>query len=327
MKSLILGTLFTVAIAYQATAQQSLNLQGQLKNADSKVVYLQKFDNKNFKTVDSAIVKQGKFSFASKIELPELYGITTEPTSTPYYIFLDRNPITVALDPAENFRNTTVSGSKLQDEFNAFKTLKNIEISSYLKENPSSLVSAYLLYRNYAYRLTPEEIESNIKLLSPEIQKSTYVKQLYALIAVWNKVKVGKKAPDFAAKTPEGKTLRLSENYAKYTLVDFWAAWCGPCRKENPNVVAAFEKYKNKGFNIIGVSLDKEATAWKKAIEADHLNWLQVSELSYWKSEIAATYGVRAIPANFLLDEKGIIVAKNLRGEQLHQKLAELLGE
>lgn len=324
-------TLLAIALSpllfMSAKAQEkaALNLSGELKNSERKIVYLQKFENKNFTTVDSAVVNKGQFNFKTKLELPELYGITTDPDNTPYYVFLDKNPINILLDD-QNGRNTLVTGSKLQDEFNAFRSKRDVNINEYLKEKPSSLVSAYILYRNYSYRLTPDEIRENIAILSPDIQNCTYVKELHALLKVLDVVKIGSKAPDFAAKDPQGKEIRLSKNLnAKYTLIDFWAAWCVPCRKENPNIVAAYQKYKNKGFNIIGISLDKTATAWKEAIKADQLDWLQVSELAYWKSDIIKLYGVRAIPSNFLVDNQGNIVAKNLRGEQLHSKLAELL--
>lgn len=328
-KRSLLGIALAPLFVINAHAQEKTNLKlsGELKNADKKIVYLQKFDNKNFVTVDSAVVTNGHFNFKTKIELPELYGLGTDPKNTPYYVFLDKNSINVVLDE-QNGRNTTVTGSALQDEFNVFRSKRDVNISDYLKEKPSSIVSAYILYRNYAYRLTPDQIRENIAILSPDNQKSSYIKELHSLLKVLDVVKVGNKAPDFAAKDPQGKEQRLSKNLsAKYTLIDFWAAWCVPCRKENPNVVAAYQKYKSKGFSVIGVSLDKSADAWKEAIKADHLDWLQVSELVFWKSEIIKLYGVRAIPSNFLVDDKGTIVAKNLRGEQLHAKLAELLGK
>ncbi|WLD25038.1 TlpA disulfide reductase family protein [Flavobacterium dauae] len=148
-------------------------------------------------------------------------------------------------------------------------------------------------------------------------QKENEVKQ--------QQVSIGKKAPDFTANTPDGKPESLHKNLGKVTLVDFWASWCGPCRKENPNVVALYNKYKNKGLKIIGVSLDKDKNAWVNAIKNDELTWLQISNLKFWDDEIAKEYAVDAIPATFLLDANGTIVAKNLRDEELEAKVAELL--
>jgi len=323
--NLIVALMLGIGTA-QAQNVQELKLDGTYVNNTTGMVYLQKFDNKVFTTVDSASVVHGKFKFKTKILLPELYGLSINTSKTPMYIFLDQNPISISLDSTRNYSKTLVKGSVLQDEFNAYRQLRDVNISEYIKAHPSSLVSAYVLYRNFAYRLTPDQINENLALLNPKLNNSSFVQQLKVITEVMNQVAVGKKAPDFSATDPAGKMVKLSDHYQKYTLIDFWASWCAPCRKENPNVVAAFQKYKDRGFAVFGVSLDKSKASWEKAIRDDGLNWLQVSELVYWNSKIAKQYGVRAIPANFLIDANGVIVGKNLRGEKLHEKLEELLG-
>jgi peroxiredoxin len=138
---------------------------------------------------------------------------------------------------------------------------------------------------------------------------------------------VGGTAPDFSQATPEGETLKLSELRGKVVLLDFWASWCGPCRKENPNVVRVYEKYKDQGFEILGISLDSKRDRWLQAIEKDGLGWYHVSDLKGWQNEVAQTYGVHSIPHTILLDQEGRILARNLRGRSLEAKLAELFGQ
>ena len=151
------------------------------------------------------------------------------------------------------------------------------------------------------------------------------VQQTEMMVAKSNALKVGAEAPELILPTPTGKDLALSSLRGKVVLIDFWASWCGPCRKEMPNVKRAYEKFKNKGFEIYGVSLDKDRQDWLDAISKDGLTWPQVSDLKYWQSEAAQTYAVQSIPFTVLIDKEGKIIATELRGAELEKKLAEVL--
>jgi peroxiredoxin len=165
--------------------------------------------------------------------------------------------------------------------------------------------------------------------LTPELRNTRLGKTVDGIFEAAKKTKIGLPAIPFTQNDVNGKPVSLADFRGKYVLIDFWASWCGPCRKENPTVVAAYQQFKDKGFTIIGVSLDQpgKQNDWLKAIADDQLTWTQVSDLKYWDNEVAKLYGIRSIPANYLIDPSGKIIAKGLRGEALSAKLAELLNK
>ena len=170
-----------------------------------------------------------------------------------------------------------------------------------------------------------DELKATRAKISSELAGCPYVKDLDGIIKQLENVQIGKVAPEFSLPDTAGVSVSLSDFRGKYVLLDFWASWCPPCRRENPNVVKAFNEYKDKNFTIVGISLDKDKSKWMKAIADDNLTWTHLSDLKYWDSEIPALYGVRGIPANVLLDPDGVIVAKNITGEDLHKKLKEVI--
>jgi len=157
------------------------------------------------------------------------------------------------------------------------------------------------------------------------VQRTGLGKYINVLLLTKGATDIGGKAPIFIAPTPDGKRLSLNQAMGKVTLIDFWASWCRPCRVENPFVVSLYKKYHDRGFNIVGVSLDKNKRDWINAIKQDSLEWQHVSNLKFWQEPVAKLYGVNAIPQTVLLNAQGIIVAKNLRGKELEKKIIELL--
>lgn len=199
-------------------------------------------------------------------------------------------------------------------------------IKTWLPEMGTSLVALFTA-NNF---LNPDQDLPIIKKLAADFEKvkptPTLAQGFIGQVKRMAGVSVGEVAPDFTLNDPDGKPIKLSSLRGSIVLLDFWASWCGPCRQENPNVVKMYAKYKDKGFSIYGVSLDREEGAWKAAIKKDNLTWHHGSDLKYWNSAVAQTYGVTAIPATYLLDKEGKIIAKNLRGQALEAKLAELLN-
>lgn len=199
----------------------------------------------------------------------------------------------------------------------------------FLDNNNNTLFAAMLISEMVGRQeLTPAEASAYLEKMDAKIASTEIVKDLKTNLEAMKKAEIGNAAPNFSAPTPSGEMLSLKDALGKYTIIDFWASWCRPCRIENPNVVKVYNQYHDKGLNIISVSLDKagQKDKWLQAIQDDKMDWYHVSNLQFWQDPIAQQYSVRSIPATFLLDENGIIIDKNLRGAALEAKIATLLG-
>ena len=290
MKRLVATALVALMLASCQEAPKGYVINGEVIGRTEGKVYLKSFRNKMFFDVDTAELKDVRISN-------------------------DGETITV--------RNSPVNTIFQENAEKVFE--EGYDIDSLITKYPASPAAAFYLYRYFTYQLPLDELKATRAKISSELAGCPYVKDLDGIIKQLENVQIGKVAPEFSLPDTAGVSVSLSDFRGKYVLLDFWASWCPPCRRENPNVVKAFNEYKDKNFTIVGISLDKDKSKWMKAIADDNLAWTHLSDLKYWDSEIPALYGVRGIPANVLLDPDGVIVAKNITGEDLHKKLKEVI--
>ena len=220
----------------------------------------------------------------------------------------------------------TAKGRQIMEEVEKLYESTNTMREDFIKNNPASYVSPFLLSQ-IQYGKEAEELEVLVSKFDPKLDSVASVITIKEQIAKLKLVSIGQVAPDFTQNDVNGNPVSFSSVYSqnKLTLLDFWAAWCGPCRAENPNVVAVYNEFNTKGFTVFGVSLDRDKDAWLKAIADDKLAWAQVSDLAYWQNAAAQTYAIQSIPSSLLIDQTGKIVAKNKRGDELRAFVADYL--
>ena len=326
MKRLVVTALVALTLASCQEAPKGYVINGEVTGRTDGKVYLKSFRNKMFFDVDTAEIKEGKFTFKGEVDQPLLFGLATEDMNYPVQLFVENTNMDVQI--SNDGETITVRNSPVNAIFqeNAEKVFEEgYDIDSLITKHPSSPAAAFYLYRYFTYQLPLDELKATRAKISPELADCPYVKDLDGIIKQLENVQVGKVAPEFALPDTAGVSVSLSDFRGKYVLLDFWASWCPPCRKEMPHLVELYKQYKNKGFEIVGISLDSKPEAWAKGVKDLNITWTQLSDLKGWQNAGAALYGVNSIPHTVLVDKDGTIIAKNLHGQELEDKIKEVL--
>ncbi|MDB5231643.1 MAG: hypothetical protein JWN76_2448 [Chitinophagaceae bacterium] len=341
-------------------AQMEVRLSGKIQGAEHKYIYLRSAAQRTM--IDSVLSSDGSFAFRRPFPNPDLFLINVENVKGGIQVFADNNEVKIS-GTTSGFQDVVITGSRENEIFLRYKqimsgasitaddmakyqtamgvkdsaTMKTIDayynrkteesfnkLIEYIKEHRDSYVWAYFLQNVRGF--DPEFWQrqySLYMLLDDKVKNTENSKRFVARYQKEMSLIEGKPAIPFSQPDPDGHIVSLSDFKGKYVLIDFWASWCGPCRKENPNLVKTYNKFKDKGFEILSISLDQpgKKSDWLKAIKTDQLTWTQVSDLKFWDNEIAKMYGVTSIPSNFLINPNGVIIGKNLRGASLTEKL------
>lgn len=344
-----------------AQEKKGFTITGDLPGYTNPYIYLRQVS----KITDSSKVINGKFTFSGNVSEPTTAGLTNRVDQSISFILENAgfsltgttgNMEEAKLEgggPAQKEKNELelsqvplnaemqALAPRFQELYDKKDTVGLIALSkesevisrklaamefAFINKHPESFQSLFLLWQ-LKEQITIDEVNKIFNGLDPIVRNSAVGKRARKNFDAIVKNSVGQIAPDFAQNDVNGKPIDLSSYRGKYVLVDFWASWCAPCRAENPNLVKTYERYVAKGFDILGVSLDNKAENWKKAIAEDGLRWKHVSDLKGWQNAVSQLYGVKGVPASYLIDPQGMIVAKDLRGDELDRFLAGIFNQ
>ncbi|HAM98043.1 MAG TPA: hypothetical protein DCQ26_05490 [Marinilabiliales bacterium] len=336
-------------------------INGKITGTQPEKVYLKIYKDKKMNVIDSSEVTAGTFKFMGKVDFPDQYFIQFGSTQNQIVLFVENSPIEVVAN-LDSIQATTIKGSKVNDEYEALqeskselnnqmelvyadfkaatdlalkkeleKKLDSLDLVAvglskiYIREHPQSILSPFIINREIVYYLELEELEELVNGLDSSLHEYAHTKNLKQRVDLLRTLQPGMLAPEFAQNDTAGNPVNLSDFKGKYLLIDFWASWCGPCRRANPTVVAVYQKFEAKGFAILGISMDKDREKWLQAIAKDGLVWKQVSTLEGWDNPVGKLYGVNSIPHAILIDPDGKIVKRGLHADELDALLSGLI--
>lgn len=344
--------------------KDAFSITGEIKGLNEGEVLLYNLDESGQKLVDSSQISNGRFSLKGKITFPEMHLLKINGNRAGVPFFLEAGKIHFKAN-ADSLNGATITGSESNDLYQKFheemhrydeqsrnildrytqaksncdtalmsklfdantdvekeRTLFTLD---FVKQHKESIVAVYITATQLIYSMEADGLEQVTAAFSSELKNSKYLKLLISQVSALKRVSIGQLAPDFTLNDMNNHPVRLSGFKGKIVFVDFWASWCKPCREEHPDLIALYQQYKTKNFDVLSISIDEDMSLWKDAVKLDKLPWTQVSDLKGLNNVALKQYGVVKIPSNVLIDQSGIIMARNIKPKALAEKLKQLL--
>ncbi|HJV20522.1 MAG TPA: AhpC/TSA family protein [Sediminibacterium sp.] len=325
-----ISTLFLIS-SYGQGKIAKFKIDGKIQGYNNgTLLYLHDLSDGSYKKIDSTVIANDIFTFSGQLKTKYLKtAISTNDFADRTTFWLEKG-LTLFTAEKDRFNKAVIKGSKIQEDQNSLNKLiensENIKEAEYcfVKHNPNSIISAYVL-SVYCSSWNKETVSVLYKSFSKEVKQTVFAKKIFAFLSLNRNLKIGDKFVDFSQKDTAGKVVKLSDIKSDCILLEFWGSWCGPCREENPSLVKIYSEFKQKGFEILGVASETNKHQWTKAIRADGLNWINVSDLKGSGNKAAMIYGVSGYPSNFLIDKGGTIIAKDVYGDDLRNWLLKIL--
>lgn len=298
--------------------------------SNGTMLYLHDLSDGSYKKIDSTLITNNQFSFNGQLKKRYLKSAISTTDFADRTTFWLEKGLTSFMAEKGRFKQAIIKGFKIQEDQNKLnRLLENSENQketeySFVKDNPNSIVSAYVL-SVYSSSWNKDTVSTLYKSFSKEVKQTDFGKKIFTFLSLNRNIKIGDKFVDFSQRDTTGKFIKLSSIQSKCILLEFWGSWCGPCREENPSLVKIYNEFKQKGFEILGVASETDKQQWAKAIKADGLNWINVTDFKGGDNKAAMIYGVSGYPTNFLIDKDGIIIAKNVYGDDLRNWLLKIL--